>query len=254
MTCKSTVPNTPLNRVRYFLVTVGLFVGACVTALAQDVNWSIDQYSVLGSDDTQFSTQAGPDGKPLSGSNFNVTNPFADEYDIDLYERPVTSSIDEYYNYVDIKTTYVGLDDDFFYYAIEVVGTNSSGDLEGQYGFEVDFDGDDRGDFHFQVLDAKSSEIQSVSWTNKTLEAWEDVNETIGGANPRAGNDPCPNQDGFETEREKEGSNVFARIARTSGGAAIPNIIEIAVRQSFVGNPATAGSLRGWATKGGQSL
>ncbi|ADE54311.1 hypothetical protein [Coraliomargarita akajimensis] len=226
------------RRLHAYLQLTGLLC-AVWTASAQDVNWSVDQYSVLGTDSTQFE------------NSFTPTDFTADNYDADLYERPISSGFDEYYNYVDIKYTYVGLDNEWFYYAIELVGTKG-GDLEGQYGFEVDFDGDNRGDFYFFLTDAKSSDVQSVSWTSKTVQAWEDADGDIGGLDPFVGEGNF-GSNGFETEREKEGSNVRARIGRDSNGNAIDNIIEIAVRQSFVGNPATAGSLRGWASKGGQS-
>ena len=72
---------------------------------------------------------------------------FCDDYTADRYERPIPSDASIYYAYVDIERTYIGEDATWFYFLLDLAGTNGSGELSGQYGFELDFDLDHRGDF-----------------------------------------------------------------------------------------------------------
>ena len=81
------------------------------------------------------------------------------------------------------------------------------------------------------------------------MATYRDTNGDVGGIDPNLPSDPDPatGNDGYEVEIQVEGTDVYARVVNGN------NFLELAVRQSLVGSPANAGSLRGWAAKGNVS-
>ena len=189
-----------------------------------------------------------------------------DDYDVDRYERPTSQSGNDYFAEYDIVESALGGGATWFYYAIKMFDVNQNGDLDGKYGYEIDFDDDERGDFYVKVINPTFPQIEQY-WTQKDVFMWNDSDEDVGGSFPQIPNDKLPTQNGYDVEFFKLGEkipdgptfpynndppyggpNIYARISPSD-----PRIVEIAIRQSFVGNPSTAGNLRGWATKGNQA-
>ena len=178
-----------------------------------------------------------------------------DIYAYDRYERPLSQDGVVYYPEYDIVQTAIGENGAWFYYAIRMYGVNQNDNLDGEYGYEIDFDGDNRGDFYVNVKNPTFDQIKQF-WTQKDVLMYEDTNNDVGAnlATVAEGeNNPKPTTDGYDREAFKMGGgaiggpDVYARVRPDS-----INIVEIAIRIAFVGNPAAAGNLRGWATKGSQ--
>ncbi len=121
------------------LLTLTISNLSVISVYAQDNTWSEGDYSKWIDDAFGPYDETTP---PIAG---------VDDFSLDLLERPCSQSRSDYYPFIDIKRVGIGWDDNFVYLAIDLVNSDKDGLLPEQYGFELDLDGDGRGDFYIQV-------------------------------------------------------------------------------------------------------
>ncbi|MCP3870753.1 MAG: hypothetical protein GY703_22205, partial [Gammaproteobacteria bacterium] len=162
----------------------------------------------------------------------------------DIIERPAASGGGTYYPRIDIERVQIGADDNWFYFAIDVVGTGMS-DF---FNYEIDTDGDDRGDYYVVV---KSPKDLGNGWSQKDVMVWSDENESVGGTYPLRAEGTGSSQDGYENEFWKEGNSTYPDGVWARVNPSNATVVELAVQYSLLGNPQVV-ALRGWAQKGSQ--
>ncbi|MCK5653830.1 MAG: hypothetical protein KAH98_01690, partial [Dehalococcoidia bacterium] len=215
-----------------------------VSALTPPSVWNLTDYTFQRADCTiQLGTGGGP-LEPASG---------CDDYFTDMLERPTIqqpdpNKRDDYYARLDIERVLVGEDTTYFYFAIDVVGLDPGVDsLPDFYGYEIDFDYDNRGDY---FLEAHSPKDVGTSWSQKDIYLYYDTDGQVGDTNPLT---PQGNggENGYETTFWEVGyapaDACWVRISPYD-----ETVVETAINKAVVGNPAGA-SLRGWASKGSQN-
>ncbi|MCP3852804.1 MAG: hypothetical protein GY694_21635, partial [Gammaproteobacteria bacterium] len=115
------------------------------------------------------------------------------------------------------------------------------------YNYEIDIDGDDRGDYYVIVKSPKDLDNPTNGWSQKDVEVWSDANGTVGYTQPLRAEGPVSSQDGYENEFWKDdGDEVWARVNPSDA-----TVVELAIQYSLLGNPSEV-ALRGWAAKGSQ--
>ena len=159
--------------------------------------------------------------------------PGGDRFTFTRFERPFNSNdMDEYYPFIDIQEGVLFQDDTWIYVVITLKNNETSQELKGRYGFEVDLDLDGGGDY----LILASNPI-STEWTTNGVEVWFDTNDDVGGEIPTTTDSVSGNKNGYETLTF--GLNVgndpdlaWVRISPEN-----PNIVHLAVKQDIlIGN------------------
>ncbi|MDF1501081.1 MAG: hypothetical protein P1P76_11475 [Anaerolineales bacterium] len=116
----------------------------------------------------------------------------ADNFDINLLERPFTSSEMNYQDYLDITRGELSLNGPFVYVTIYLEGS-APADAEPTYGVEVDTDLDGHGDWLIMGLVPPGSD-----WTTDGVRACRDANGDVGGPTPMRSDSPNSARDGYE--------------------------------------------------------
>lgn len=115
-----------------------------------------------------------------------------ENYNQNLFERPFNANtMDTYYPDLDILHTFLGMDNQWVYVTIRLVGTGTGGTLTGNYGVEIDRDVDGRGD----VL-VFASQV-GTDWSTEGVRIWMDDNGDVGGNYPANSDAPWIG-DGYE--------------------------------------------------------
>ncbi len=150
-----------------------------------------------------------------------------DTYNENFFERPFTTDM-VYLPEVDILKAAIATDPNFIYFTITLSGVNTvSGDLQANYGIEVDVDKDGRGDYSVWV--AKPT---STSWTTTGVTILTDSNNDVGGTNPAIGETGWQG-DGYDTTiANSDPVKVWARIS-----PADPKMVQFAVYRKVLGEP-----------------
>jgi hypothetical protein len=171
-----------------------------------------------------------------------------DSYDPDLLERPVTQfpgdDLSKYFAWVDIDTAWAGQDADWIYVGIGIRGLKDGNTMDAKPFFEIDFDEDGRGDLIVLHEGGKNPDDFDGSFTsatakpNEKLSAFTDTDDSVGGADPNAGDGPGGQGDGYDTETWKTGDTpddgcAVRQIIRASG---FPRF-DFACQKSVVGDP-----------------
>jgi len=244
-----------------FVMSFGLVLAVGSAAMATPTNpvYTLQVLDVR-TDDNQF---IGQDGK----RRWDV-DAGADQYQIELYERPTIDSFDnnegddlyssqEYFEYLDIKAAKFGFDSSYMFVAIELVGPNKvdqSGPdnvgIDSEYGFRFSLDPDGRNGYLVRSIQPESE--HGTTWgATKTL-AFQDTDGDVGGASPvgptgldvTKDDNPAeesgpPGLNGFDAQiivdgRPSSNSNapvvLYTRIDPNNA-----NIVEIALDYSFLG-------------------
>jgi hypothetical protein len=115
-----------------------------------------------------------------------------DNFDINLLERPFTSSEMEYKGYLDINRAELSLNGPFVYITI-FLEENAPPDAEPAYGVEVDTDLDGHGDWLVMGLLPAGTE-----WTTDGVRACRDGNGDVGGPTAMRSDPPNAARDGYE--------------------------------------------------------
>lgn len=116
----------------------------------------------------------------------------ADNFDLNLLERPFTSSEMDYKDYLDITRGELSLNGPFVYVTIFLEGS-APADAAPVYGVEVDTDVDGYGDWLILGLLPPGTE-----WTTNDVRACRDANGDVGGPTAMRADPPNAARDGYE--------------------------------------------------------
>ena len=154
----------------------------------------------------------------------------ADNFDINFLERPFTTQVMDYQEYLDITRAELSMGSPWVYVTIFLEGPPPAGS-EASYGVEVDLDIDGRGDW-LVLADAPPDS----AWTTDGVRACRDANVDVGGPTPMISDGPHAARDGYEDCVFDSGYGIGpdeAWIRRDPGHA---DRIQIAFLYSLIGN------------------
>ena len=152
-----------------------------------------------------------------------------DSYKANFFERPFTATTMDYLPDVDIINGYISSDEKFFYFTIELAGTNKeSGGMLASYGVELDTNKDGRGNYSIWALNPAST-----TWTTNNVTVRKDNNQSIGGKDAYIADTLLFLGDGYETLIPNNGSE--AAWVRLNPNLA--SLVQIAVHRNIIGNP-----------------
>jgi hypothetical protein len=115
-----------------------------------------------------------------------------DNFDLYLLERPFTSQVMDYQDYIDITRGELYASIPWVYITIFLEGAPPS-DSEARYGVEVDLDLDGRGDWFIVGQTPPGSD-----WTTDHVLACRDTNNDVGGPRPIQSDAPNASRDGYD--------------------------------------------------------
>lgn len=156
-----------------------------------------------------------------------------DRFTYGRFERPfIATTMDVYFSELDIIDTSVFQDDTWIYGSIVVKEFNSDSSSTAKYAIELDTDLDGKGDWLIVALKPASTE-----WAVSGVQIYEDANNDVGNVTPMLTDKNAVDGDGFESLvfDQGQGTDSDAAWVRTSPNN--PNVVEISVKQSIVGNP-----------------
>jgi hypothetical protein len=169
----------------------------------------------------QDSSKTAPQHQPGGGDDF-MSN---------LYERPFSANAqDKYYPDIDIQETSLSADTDWIYVAINLKSTDpQSNTLDGQYGVEIDFNMDGRGDL------LVTADKPGAEWSTDRVQAYIDNNKNVGNNTPIK-SDPPQSGDGYETLVFDKGSGQDADAAWARVSPSNANVVLIAFKKTLYNN------------------
>jgi hypothetical protein len=154
----------------------------------------------------------------------------ADNFDINLLERPFTTQVMDYQEHLDITRAELSLGPPWLYITIFLEGSPPAGS-EAAYGVEIDLDIDGHGDWLILADAPPDSE-----WTTDGVRACRDANGDVGGPTAMIPDGPHDDRDGYEDCVFDSGYGIGpdeAWIRRDPGHA---DRIQIAFLYSLIGN------------------
>jgi hypothetical protein len=182
-----------------------------------------------------------PGDAPLVGNSLSDISsaPFAqekrtlgDHFDLNLYERPMTSIDMEYKAFLDITPgAALRITDPWVYVTIFLAGA-PIGNAEAYYGIELDLNLDSRGDW--LIL---ASTPATTEWSAEGLRAYLDSNGDVGGQTPMRA-DPHPG-DGYDSLIFDDKTRFDPDIAWVRRSPINPSVIQIAFKHFLIRNDKT---------------
>jgi hypothetical protein len=154
----------------------------------------------------------------------------ADNFDLNLLERPFTSNQMDYKNYLDIIRGELSFNGPFVYVTIYLEGS-APAEAEATYGVEVDTDLDGHGDWLIMGPVPAGSD-----WTTDGMRACRDANGDVGGPTPMRADSPNSARDGYEDCVFENGYGISpdeAWIRRDPGNA---DHVQIAFMFTLIGS------------------
>ncbi len=154
----------------------------------------------------------------------------ADNFDINLLERPFTTQVMDYQEHLDITRAELSMGPPWVYVTIFLEGPPPAGS-EAAYGVEVDLDIDGHGDWLI-LADAPPDSV----WTTDGVRACRDADADVGGPTAMISDNPNSARDGYEKCVFDSGYGIGpdeAWIRRDPGHA---DRIQIAFLYSLIGN------------------
>jgi hypothetical protein len=154
----------------------------------------------------------------------------ADIFDVNLLERPFTTQVMDYQEYLDITRAELSMGPPWVYVTIFLEGPPPAVS-EAAYGVEFDLDIDGHGDWLILADAPPDSE-----WTTDGVRACRDANGDVGGPTPMISDSPHPARDGYEDCVFDSGYGIGpdeAWVRRDPGHA---DRIQIAFLYSLIGN------------------
>jgi hypothetical protein len=152
----------------------------------------------------------------------------ADNFAIGLLERPYTSEVMDYLDYLDIIRGELSLDSPWLYVTIYLEGTPPD-DAQVYYGLEVDNDIDGRGDWLIYGLVPPSTD-----WTTDGVHIYRDSNNDVGGAFPVNSETPNANWDGYDDEVFNQGQGADPDAAWIRRDPSNPSHVQLALKFSLL--------------------
>ena len=170
-------------------------------------------------------------GFNYENASFRVKVP-CDNWANNLFERPVTADLTEFYPYLDILNAKAGQSDIWLYFMVELYGAGSPDNGSAYtYYFELDIDQDGRGDYLIAVTDL---DLNAVEWSVSGVRVYEDQNGDVGG-NIAIRPDDSSDGDGYDTLLFDQGLGDDPDLAWVRRDPNHDNQIEFAVKKALVG-------------------
>jgi hypothetical protein len=152
--------------------------------------------------------------------------PGGDRFTFTRFERPFNSeTMDEYYPFIDILEGAVYMDDTWIYVSLALKGEESSRELKGKYGIELDMDVNGGGDWLILASNPVTNE-----WTTDGVEAWFDTNDDVGGSLYYLTDKDFTGGNGYETLEFDAGVGNDPDLAWVRISPDNPNIVQLAVK------------------------
>ncbi|MEJ2011553.1 MAG: carboxypeptidase-like regulatory domain-containing protein [Anaerolineales bacterium] len=154
----------------------------------------------------------------------------ADNYEINLLERPFTSEVMDYKDYLDITRGELSLNPPFVYVTIQLEGSPPPG-VTVDYGVEIDLDLDGHGDWLVTGQAPPDS-----SWTTDGVRACRDANNDVGGPTAMRVDAPNAARDGYEDCVFDSGYGIGPDEAWIRRDPSHANYIQVAFLFSLIGS------------------
>jgi len=154
----------------------------------------------------------------------------ADNFDVNLIERPYTSEVMDYLEYLDIVRGELSISGNWVYVTIFLEGAPPA-DSQAVYAVEIDSDIDGRGDWYISGIVPASSE-----WTTDGVYAWKDSNNDVGGITPLHADSPSPAWDGYETQLFAQGIGNDPDAAWIRRSPTQPDQVQLAFKHTLIGS------------------
>lgn len=165
-----------------------------------------------------------------SGTGAEGRAPYGDSYDISLFERPFLVNM-TYVPDLDIASFGISRDDDWYFAAIRLIGSDPNNPLGIHYAVELDLNRDGFGDFLIW-----GSPPYREEWTAENVQVFADLNKDTGGVSATKSDVPFFG-DGYETlifdPAQAIGDDPDLAWVRMSGGG---SSIEFAFKRSLAGD------------------
>jgi hypothetical protein len=158
-----------------------------------------------------------------------------DDFNTNLYERPLTSNVMQPRYDLDLQKITMSTDNTFFYFSLNLKDVNiGTKTLDGNYGIELDLDRDGRGDYLLWAYQPPFN----TTWTASGIGLFADRNKDVGSTRPLL-SDPVTQTDGYETEVWPGKPTLDPDGAWVRVDPNHPTTIQLAVKRSLVGNPSS---------------
>lgn len=154
----------------------------------------------------------------------------ADNYEINLLERPFTSEVMDYKDYLDITRGELSLNPPFVYITIQLEGSPPAG-VTVDYGAEIDLDLDGHGDWLITGQAPPDS-----SWTTDGVRACRDANNDVGGPTAMRVDAPNAARDGYEDCVFDSGYGIGPDEAWIRRDPTHANYVQVAFLFSLIGS------------------
>ncbi|MFN2148603.1 MAG: hypothetical protein ACK2T2_09420 [Anaerolineales bacterium] len=154
----------------------------------------------------------------------------ADNYEVNLLERPFTSEVMDYKNYLDITRGELSLNPPFVYVTIQLEGSPPPG-VTVDYGLEVDLDLDGHGDW---LITGQAP--PDTNWTTDGVRACRDANNDVGGPTAMRVDAPNAARDGYEDCVFESGYGIGPDEAWIRRDPSNANYIQVAFLFTLIGS------------------
>lgn len=153
-----------------------------------------------------------------------------DNFDLYLLERPFTSQVMDYQDYLDITRGELSASIPWIYITIFLEGTPPS-DSSARYGVEVDQDLDGRGDWFIVGQVPAGSD-----WTTDHVLACRDTNNDVGGPRPIQSDAPNSSRDGYDDCVFDNGYGIGPDEAWIRRDPSHADRVQLAFKHSLIGS------------------
>ncbi len=154
----------------------------------------------------------------------------ADNFNVNLIERPYTSEVMDYMEHLDITRAELSIKGDWVYVTIFLEGAPPA-DSQAVYAVEIDTDIDGRGDWYISGVVPASSE-----WTTDGVNAWKDSNNDVGGTTPLQADSPSPAWDGYDIQIFAQGIGNDPDAAWIRRSPTQPDQVQLAFKHQLFGS------------------
>jgi len=154
--------------------------------------------------------------------------PYGDAYNINRFERPFLQDM-TYVSDMDILSYNVSSDADWYYFSIELIGSDPNNSLGIHYGVELDLNWDGYGDYVIW-----GSPPYSTTWTTDTVQVFKDDNKDTAGLSPARSDAPLE-ANGYETLIFDRGAGDDPDLAWMRVGSGERSTVQFAVKKALIG-------------------
>ncbi|MDH5506951.1 MAG: hypothetical protein OEZ02_06995 [Anaerolineae bacterium] len=152
----------------------------------------------------------------------------ADNFEINLYERPFTAQDMDYQDYLDITRAEISLGSPWLYVTILVEGAPPQGS-SAAYAVEIDLDMDGRGDRFITGIVPDGTD-----WTTDGVQVYRDFNQDVGGVKVMRVDAPHPGRDGYEDLLFDQGLGADPDTAWIRRDPSNPKQVQLAFKHAII--------------------